>query len=286
MKTIVSTRSHTAAIFPILLALKKFNENGTKFVGNNLQQEWLLSLMEEAMKINFDKNQIKAFISDNPKELNCILKENNVDLRVDEFQEGMAVVSLMDLVGNWFVTPARESKVEYEEKAYNAFIIEEGANYLENTTLMIETIQKGENEIVVFIEKTEVERTGIELYKYIYKRSIELNYRKKESCTAIVPFVNIKEKPDINFLVGMKSKNGDSVISQALQENLITLDHNGMHAQSATFILQSFGGNDCEIIINSPFNIWFAYKDFYKNKEEKYFPLMAAYIAQDSWQEK
>lgn len=98
--TMTKTTSHTAAVFPILLALSKFKEKGISFTGETHDQKIILNLSDEANHIAVSDEQVKSFISESAAELNKILKDNGFNIQLDERMPfDLGVVTIMDLVG-------------------------------------------------------------------------------------------------------------------------------------------------------------------------------------------
>ena len=285
----MKNKSHTVALFPILIALNKFLDRG---IGNFQpasedahDQKFAIGLMDEALKIKYSEDEIKSFISNDVHELNSILKQNGYDIQLDEsIPVDLGVVTIMDLIGRWLEQGVHVI-IEHENESYPAVKIKSGASIInffddkEKHILMIRT-REG---LCVFIQKDEQERSGMDLFKHILEKSNSLPYNEMP-CDATIPFVDIDEQPDISWLMGMKSTiGGDFTINQALQQNKLKINADGIHAQSAVAIGTKrgmiFEQERPQFVIDGPFNLWIAYG----NPEHKYFPLFAAHVAPDSW---
>ena len=276
--------SRTIAIFPLLLALKKFEEHGIEnFLPANAEQEKVLALLPEALKVKYNADQIKSFISDDPKKLNQILKENGFSIKLDEQAPfDLGVVTIMDLISQW-LAKATKTNVSYEGTDYPACFIKQGASIIkidEKLLLMIRT-QSG---LCVFIEKTDIERSGVELFTHVHSLA-KLLHHGETPCDATVPFVKMDDAPDMSWMLGMEAESTEFIITQALQQNKLTINLDGIHAESATVLggIRAMGIPPArpKFVVDQPFNLWLAYVDPSLNS----FPLFAACIGPDSWKE-
>ena len=272
--------SHTIAIFPLLMALKKFEERGiTGFEPDNPSQKYLLERFPEALKVKYSEDQIKSFISDSAKELNTILKQNGFTIELDETQPfDLGVVTIMDLVGKW-LGKAMETTVSHENITYPACFIKTGTSIItigDKTILKIITT----NGLTVFIEKTKTERSGLALFEHLFNQARLINY-SEQPCEATVPFVNMSNQPDISWMEGMYATSANFAITQALQENRLQINLDGIHAESATALggVRGISSPKPQFVVNQPFNVWIAYGD----PELQYFPLFCACVGTDSW---
>ncbi len=279
----MKNKSHTIALFPILIALNEFYDKGIALQPiseKSYDQMLAIGLMEEALKIKYSDEQIKSCISADVNELNSLLKEHGFDIRLDEFgSTDLGVVTIMDLVGRWLEQGVHVF-LEYENEKYPAIKIKSGASIIDvngKETLLIRT----RDGLMVFIEKTNEEKSGMDLFRHILQQSNLLDLSEKP-CDAIIPMVDIDEQPDISWLIGMKSTTGDFTINQALQQNKLKITVDGIHAESAVTMGIRKGvsvDERSQFIIDGPFNLWITYGD----PENKYFPLFGAHIAPDTW---
>lgn len=279
-------KTNTVALFPILIALNKFKDKGIEgFIGATEDQKYILGLMEEALKIHYSPEQIKSFISGSAAELNRILKDHGFDIQLDESMPiDLGVVTIMNLIGKWLVK-AVETTVTNDGISYPAAFIKTGASIKtihqytdhEKQVLQILTTEG----LVVYIEIADQERSGMELFKHIISLTEGMSLREIE-CNATIPMVSVDHQPDISWLTGMHASNTDLVISQALQQNKLTIDLDGIHAESAVALAAKRGMafDRKHMVIDKPFNIWLEYGD---DPYNKHFPLFAAYVAPDSW---
>lgn len=272
-------KSHTAAIFPVLVALDKFKEKGIEgFSGTSEDQKYLLSLLPTARSVKYSEDEVKSFISDNVQELNAILKSKGFDVQLDESKDfDLGVVTIMDLMAKW-LTKADPAEVTYDGKQYPAAKIKMGASIIlptvDTEVLMIRT----RNGICVFIEKAYQERSGLELFHHVLKMSSFP--RSEDPCDATIPFVDIDEQPDVSWLLGLSATNQDLFINQALQQNRLKINLDGIHAESATAMGAAKGlvVGRRQFVVDQPFNIWLTSGD-------SLFPLFAAYVVPENWKE-
>jgi hypothetical protein len=279
----VTPKSHTASIFPILVALDAFKEYGIYgFGATSKDQEDLLKLLPAARTVKYSDDQIKSFVSNKVEDLNRILKLNGFDIQLNESQDfELGTVTIMDIMVRW-LQKAEHRTFVYENELYDAMEIKSGASIVttkdEKQVLMIRT-REG---ICVFIELADRERSGLELFNHVFELSNSLTH-SETPCDATIPVVKIDEQPDMSWLLGLKGLNSDMAISQALQQNRLEINLDGIHAESATTVGLSKGisiDQRRKAWIEKPFNIWLAYAD----NDLKYFPLFTAYVSPESWQ--
>ncbi len=282
-KTLTKLSSHTAAIFPLLMALKKFEEKGIEFNGGSTAQIELLSLMEEASHIRYPEDEIQSFISDNAPELNKILRDKGFNIQLDEKMPfDLGVVTIMDLMAKW-LAKADPATVNHEGVDYPAAQIKSGASIVNNgrlnPTLMIRT----RNGLCVFIQIADYERSGLDLFHHIFKQARTMTH-SETPCDATIPLVDLDDQPDISWIVGLRCDSPFFIINQALQQNKLKITLDGVRAESAVALagVRSISFNERpKFVVDRPFNIWIAYA----NSELQYFPLFCAYVAPDSWKE-
>ena len=276
------TVSHTAAIFPILMALKKFEEKGIYFTERTTVQKDIMSLLREADQVKYSENEIKSFVADNAPELNKILRDNGFDIQLDEKAPfDLGVVTIMDLVAKW-IAKANSAIVNYEGTEYPAALIKHGASIVNNDygerTLIIRTTTG----LCVFIQIADEEKSGLDLFCHIFEQARKMTH-SETPCDAIIPLVDLNEQPDISWLIGMSCESPRFTINQALQQNRLKITLDGIHAESAVALgaARGIGLERPRFVVDRPFNIWLAYG----NPELQYFPLFCAYVAPDTWKE-
>jgi hypothetical protein len=269
----------TVSIFPILIALNKFEKKeGARFVGSTKIHQQIIHLLETMPEIKFSGDQIKSIISGDVSELNRFLKDNGFSIQLEGKNFELGVVTIMDLLGRW-LSQATETSISYQSQEYKAAEIKLGAcvrNYGDEDILMIRT----RDGISVFIEKTDVQMTGLDLFSHVLTKSQLLGSSLNEDpCNAIVPFIDIDEQPDISWLLGLQMPNTNLVVNQAIQQNKLKLGLDGIHAESAVALgaVRGLMSGRRQFIVDQPFNIWLSYGDHLD------FPLFAAYVGPDSW---
>lgn len=283
-------KSHTVALFPILIALNKFKEHGIEgFTGTSEAQKYLLSLQPEALGVTLPPEQIQSFIADSAPELNGILRDHGFSIQLDESEDfDLGVVSILDLVAKW-QGKASPTVVKYNNTVYPAAKVTAGASITplhphtvdEKDLLMIRP--ESTSGLIVFIEKDTPPRAGLDLFQHVYTQAQSL-VRNEIGCDATIPFVTIDDQPDISFVTGLSATNTNLVINQALQQNKLSINLDGIHAESAVALgaKRSISAPRNQVVIDTPFTLWVARA----NPEHKYFPLFAAYVDPTNWIEK
>ncbi len=281
--TTVRSKSSTAAIFPILIALDKFIEKGIQaFTAITPDQEFLIGHLDEARRIKYSPDEIKSFVSNNVHDLNDKLEKAGFKIRFDEtLPFDLGLVTIMDLVGQW-QSKATEAEIIYEGEKYPAAKITSGASLKMTERIEEVLFIRATNGLCIFIEKTDLQSSGNELFKHVRMMAKELTRWDSETpCDAVVPFVTLDEQPDISWLTGLQDVSSDLVINQALQQNKLTLNLDGIHAESAVALggvrSVSFTNNRRQFVVDQPFNIWMTYGDALE------FPLFAAHVVPTDW---
>lgn len=270
--------THTISVFSILVALEKFRDLGIdRFIAGGQdeeQQALLLSLLPEARKVSYRESDIQAFASSSISALNQILEKHGFDIRLNESAD-LGVVTIMDLVAQWLTTAA-ETTVTYEDVSYPAMVVKEGASVAHTEYGEILKLRT-KNGITVHIQKAEQELSGLELFMHALELSKAISGNEKE-CWATLPFVTIDEQPDISWLTGMVDQGMHLMINQAVQQNRLVINLNGIHAQSATAIALRKGIliTEKSYIVDQPFYISMAY-------DENPFPLFTSYVTPAQW---
>lgn len=286
-ETLVNTKSKTLALYPVLFALRQLaKERGFKnLVAANPEQHYVLELLSTIGTVKLSDEELRTLISDNATELNSFLKDNGFDIQLSEnVPLDFGIVTILDLVGKWRVK-ADEATITHEGNTYQAAHVKHDAyQVLTNDDKKILRIHT-QNGLCVFIEMTDQERSGIELSRYVFEQAQSLMYNEY-ICDTVIPFVSLDNQPDMDWLIGLSDPDANLVISQALQQNRLEINLDGIHAESATVIgvLRSGGiKNERPLVtIDKPFTMWIAYGE----PDRKYVPLFAAYIAPDAWKEK
>lgn len=280
-------KSQTVAIFPVLVGLQKLLETGVKnFKGVSMDQEYMLSLLPEAVKLDYSQDEVKSLVSHDAKLLNNFLKDNGFDIYLPRLEHNqIGVVTLMNLMGSW-LEEAGSSCIDYEHKEYQAAVITKGASIVNINEKQVLKIITSDG-LCVFIEKTDEQKSGVGLFRHIYHQAKSLNY-SETPCHATVPLLTINDEPNMEWLLNMVAakENEPYYISKAIQQNHLDLSIQGIIAESATVVyIQCFGGDPTsdlpEFIVDQPFNIWISYD----NPDLNYFPLFGAFVAPDSWKE-
>lgn len=282
-------KSHTVALFPLLVALNKFKEHNIEgFNGTSDAQKYLLSLEPQALGVQLPPDQIKSFISDDAADLNSILRKHGFSIQLDERADfDLGVVSILDLIAKW-QGKASPASINYNNNSYPAAKITTGASVTplysktadEKDLLMIRP--ESTSGLIVFIENNTPARSGLELFQYVHEQAQSLVHNEV-GCDATIPFVCIDDQPDVSFVQGLSATNTNLVITQALQQNKLSINLDGIHAQSAVAVAATRGISTPrkQVVIDKPFTLWIARA----NQEHNYFPLFAAYVDPANWKD-
>jgi hypothetical protein len=311
-------KSQTISLFSILIALDKFKDIGVTFTAGVRDEHFYIieTLLPASRKIPYSSTEIQS-VTSQVKDFPQKLKEYGFnDTRGQFVDDGdLAVLTVMDLMGAW-MTDTSETSVMHKEIEYKAvriansaqiFTADDGRSILQltiqsdakldlnNTEVLPKKSETGENfdheaamkeiesrQISVFIEKVSQGLSGMELFSYAYDRMQALkNDIEPRECVATIPFASIVDNPNIDFVEGMVTNDGN-IIGQAVQKNTFELNLEGIRAKSVTGLSTIGEDPEEEFVVDEPFIIWLTRTD----AEGNHFPLFVANLRPDSWQKK
>jgi hypothetical protein len=191
----------------------------------------------------------------------------------------LGIVAILDLIGQW-IAKGNETSVNHGSQSYPAAYIKTGVSLLHvNETKKLIRIATS-NDLVVYIEPNAEEQSGLELFKHISDLAEDLDL-PNEKCHVTIPMISLNMQPDISWVEGIVA--GEFKVTQAIQQNKLILNCDGVHAESAVVLGLSKGVSFEkieEIVIDQPFNLWIGIET---NNNKNMLPLFCAYLAPDSW---
>ncbi len=233
------------------------------------------------------EKELSSIISADVQEVNAFLKERGFDIQLEPFENNhpgnRAIASVVDILLKW-KEKGTESTLFVDEKEYPAVLMPTNTHckvkkYYDQEVAIIEA----ENKDTIYIMMAE-DRPILDDFKLIeYLTAIDernLTYTSNYK-DILFPMVDINEKPDISWLLGLQFGGGFE-IAQALQQTKFQMNEEGAAAQSAVAITVEFRcmlPHDKEpkhLVIDKPFYIWI-------KREGVDIPLFAAYVDQENW---
>lgn len=284
--------TETVAILPIIKALTQaaLFISGTQNVSDTWYQQFFTYNDKQHVLMNhyapqhhdlshFTHTELGAWASRSHVELNDILESKGFDIRLAPFVDGFGVVSILDVKTKWQQAGSATTIFCPEtEQTYHGVAIPKGykvfasANH-EYPIAQIAT-QSGDT---VFLTKATQQVSGFELLNTVKTIKANLTEISDYNGDLIFPKASVNHQPDVSWLIGMQLN--DYTIEQAKQQTKINLNETGAEVKSAVAI----GFSECmyrattDLIIDQPYLIWW-------ERENVSIPVVAALIAQDSWQ--
>jgi len=237
--------------------------------------------------------------------LNEILQRRGFSIQLDEFADDeFGVVSILEMLVGW-LAKGRRAKLDIGGTEYDAAHLMDAARVrfyraardgaeldiaavpavfgLDHQDADDENASPPSPDVTVYMTRLDNAPAGFDL--------IDMTMAVQSAMTPIAdykglifPMVNLDHKPDIGALRGMSTtdENGQGwEISQALQQNLLKMNHKGALAKSATAIgcrITSVQRPRPPLVIDGPFLVWFAIDGMSE-------PLFVAHVTEDDFED-
>lgn len=253
-------------------------------VAGNCLQEQLLHLFAnrgELLSI-LNGEEFAACASREVSVVNEFLRANSFDIQLEEDSGGVAVASFVRLLMKWREPGTKDSIRAIDgnyypgaklENGFTVFQLDDGSEFLS-----VET-QSGDN-VCMMIAKEPLE--GFELLAATSAISFAPRTRISDYDHAIIPMIDLDDKPDLSYMLGMNTTGQDGrpcIITQALQQTRIKQNELGAKAESAAAMFATRGFSmEVEFLVDGPC-LWWVLR---KGSE---MPIFAAYLDYDSWKE-
>jgi hypothetical protein len=264
--------SSTVCLIPIIAALfsaeTTFIRNDVWNPINQLQEHFIANYFTHH-KSNldlFNDSELKTRISNNVNVVNNFLADNNFNIKLDDLKstEAMYMASIMNILVKWAKIGAA-GKIKVKGVYYPTVIMEreEGHNFhcysvKKHSEPIIELATQSDD--TVYITVADKDREGFNLLNYLMEIQEKINDRDTQMSDynhITFPMIDIDDKPDINWLVGMKNLGWR--IMQAIQQTKFQMNEEGAAAQSAVAISAMNEGVPEEpkkLVIDKPFFLW------------------------------
>lgn len=285
--------SYTVVLLPILAALttaeNAFLGQNTKWLAsNNTQKVFIDQYMtkkDQYLKLLVpDEMKVKA--SRKISEINEFLKANNFDIQLNDSNNGrpadFATAAIFNIAVQWAKT-GKITEINTNNAKYPAVKINKDFNVFScsaHSQPIVAVSTKTSD--TVYITIADKPRSGFELLDYVAKiKNDTENYNAINIGRVIFPMVDLNQKVDISWLVGMKGAGSldTARIAEALQQTKFQMDEKGAAAQSAVAISfeRCFKPQQNTILtIDKPFFVWI-------EREGLDIPLFAGYIDYVDW---
>lgn len=280
--------SQTATLTPIVGALVAAEE----IIGKN--RIWLGKSIEQTAFITdymFKRNELsrlsteelRTWVSFVASELNKVLAKEGFSIKLEDFgRDEFGVVAILDVLVEWLKEGETTLILAQNSNCYDAVRLEK-SNFrtywspVHEHPLAVVYTKSGDKVCMTIADKA---RPGFDLLARIHE--INQSHLSAFPVDHIkFPMVNLDQKVNIDWLVGMSTLTHDSRrarISQALQQTKFKMNHFGARAKSAVTVgvkIRGLQRND-DLVIDKPFYLWIM-------REGLSIPILTAYIDYDDW---
>jgi hypothetical protein len=286
--------TETVAILPIIKALAQsiIFASGTQNISDTWYQQFFTTNPQQQILINtyapahkelsqFTQDELGAWASRSYEELNDILTSKEFDIRLAPFSpDGFGVVSILDIKTEWQHAGSPTTILcPDNETTYHGVAISKGykvfssANH-EHPIAQLCT-QSGD---VIFLTKATKQQSGFELLQTVQNIKSNLKEIDEYNGKLIFPKACVNHQPDVSWLKGMSFD--IYTIDQAKQQTKFNLNETGAEVKSAVAIglMECAYGIKKDFIIDQPYIAWW-------ERDGVSIPVVAALVAQDSWQQ-
>ena len=294
--------SSTIVVWPIIAAISKallfinapvdqtslgpINDTQTMFVKKYFDKHDEL--------VYFNDKEIRSWASSNMRELNNILKQEGFDIQLIE-EGDFGVVSILDVLIKWANEGTKSTIIcPTNNCEYPAIQMEKGFSVYSTAAhnhplLCIKT--KSNDMVWMTIADQPLE--GFPLMDHVNRIRASSRSRCSTYTEAIFPMVDLDQKVDIKWLIGLQLYPSHR-ISQALQQTKFKMNETGAHAKSAVAIANELTcickelQPPCILKIDEPFYIWIERADHIlcgMRQPTLSHPIFVGYISQADWKD-
>ncbi len=280
-------KSKTVCSYPIIAALvaaaKELKPGSRWRAGSHQQMQFMAGPFTKGELDVENFPEISTKSSNDAATLNKFLVDNGFSIRLDPFEpDEFGVVSILKLLLEW-LEKGRETVIRYQDTMYPAAqLTKDCVSFFSspNHSFPVVVIKtKTGDEVLLSMADPSYE--GSDLDAHIDRVFGDLK-RRHDFAGLIFPMVDLDERVDISWLIGMSALFGGGIvgrITQALQQTKFAMDEKGAKVESAV----ALGVMRCslqEIVpdhtINQPF---FAMV----RRQGLQLPIFSGYIAPDCW---
>ena len=275
----------------------------------NPDQEELIELLKsrDELKIFFEKmaeggvghKELRYWVDWIANNLNKILNKEGFDIQLEDFKEGeFGIVSILDVLVEW-MTKGKEDTILVGNVSFPAVKMdysgEVDGKYMQLVEVftsphhphpvgMLDT--KSGDKVFMSVAGVSSAPEGFGLYHNLEEIRTSLQADWGEWAGMIFPMVDLNDKPDISWLLGMNTidKHGNyAEISQALQQTKFKMNQFGARTKSSVAIGFSLSAMRDKpepewLTIDRPFYLW-------KERKGISFPIVGMYVDCADWKD-
>lgn len=287
--------SKTATVFPISAALcealRFSNVSQDSWRTRNDTQAKFLHAVHMPVRDQLSKlspEELKFLASKNVDEINAWLAENGFDIKLDPFEDpkDFGVASIQDITVQWIEAG---SKVEipdaHNRSLHKGVSLKTNVQFYQNSShdhpIASITTQNGDVVKMTVAGGDYVDPLRMLVDVKVLDRILDrARFDRVE-----FPCVDLEDKPDVKFLIGMNfiDNDGDEMrIAQAVQQTFFKMNENGARVKSGFAMgvvrTSSIRMPEPPMVINEPFLLWIT-------RPGTDTPYFAAYIDRDSFKD-
>jgi hypothetical protein len=278
----------TLVNYPIVGALvateAEIGSNRTWESENDQQAEFLRDVFGPSRDEVAGIPELKGICSRDHEVVNAFLRQNGFSIQLNPMAgiDKIAAASILKLALEW-AEKGTTTNVTYDGKNYPAVKMGAGGVRFyechghQNPVCVIRT-KSGDDVGLTMLDSNPL--TEKELALTADRIFENLQHHRGEFAGLVFPMVDLDMRPDISWLLGMKTMCADGlqgIISQALQQTRFAMDEVGARVESAAAVAVSRGMSVPQVhVINRPF-IAVVNRDGLRQN------IFTGYIAPDSW---
>lgn len=229
---------------------------------------------------------LEALAATKADPLNAFLEKNGVRPMFDRLDDGtIGVAAILDMLVEW-LKEGMKCEIESDGAMYPGFKIEDGAVYIhelpEYGNPLVQLVTKSDDSVWVMIPD-QVPQSSFDMILAVFDIMQSPRALSDEFEGVRVPMVDIDQKPDLGFLLGMGTYDRDEErwdVSSIKQHFKFRMNHKGARAKVVTTVemrLTSVHIPKPIYVIDQPFLVWMT-------QGESKLPLAVALAGKDSWE--
>jgi hypothetical protein len=242
--------------------------------------------------------ELKSIASRNAEDINEFARSEGFDIHLDPFSDGeFGTASIMKIKVEWTEEGLPTTIIGRSNKvSYPGFILEQKnlIHYRSSehtypvTLLETKNAQQGEKVYVTMVDRNTIGKDVFALSTFVKKIQNSRLDHSYEYSDIHIPIVDIDDKPDISWLVGMRrrdQKDREWVIAEAIQQTKFRMNAKGAVAKSIAIMRLECASASISfdkkppLKINQQFVIWIERQGLSQ-------PFFIGYITEEDWKDK
>ncbi len=306
--------STTVCVAPIMAALVGTEDIlgvGRLWKPQNQNQERIVELLKlrDQLNVFFQKTaegelghkELRYWVDWVAENLNKILREEGFGIQLKDFKKGeFGVVSILDVLVEWLIK-GQEDEIIADGVVYPAVRMGATGRVDGQYTQLVEVFESSRHPHPVGMLRT---KTGDKVYVTVAEKKghaewppkdfalyLAIEYIRRDLNTSpgewagmIFPMVDINDRPDISWLIGMNTidqQGNYAEVSQALQQTKFKMNQYGARVKSAVAIgvtITAVRHKPQWLIIDEPFYLWI-------ERDGVSFPIVGMYVDPSDWKD-